>query len=74
MQEKSGKNLKSSNIRTKMTDIQVYNNDITAAGKHQTLDVLHKNISANFRTGNYVGTKMSAVREYIISHNTGIEG
>ena len=39
MQEKSGKNLKSSNIRTKMTDMQVYNNDITAAGKHQTLDV-----------------------------------
>ena len=73
MQKKSGKNLKSMGIRIKMTDIQVYNNDITAAEKHRTLDVLHKNISANFQTWNYVGTKMSAIREYIISHNTGIE-
>ena len=56
-----------------MTDMQVYNNDINAAGKRRTLDVLHKNISANFQTWNYVGTKMSAIREYIISHNTGIE-
>ena len=60
-------------IRTKMTDMLVYNNDINAAEKHRTLDVLHENISAIFQTGNYVGTKMSAIREYIISHNTGIE-